>query len=56
MIPIFHTLKKLAMILYRGYENLDITEQSEQLKTQTDVEKGVDASKSDASGKNENEA
>ena len=51
MIPIFHTLKKLAMILYRGYENLDITEQSEQLKTETDVEKGVDASKSDASGK-----
>jgi hypothetical protein len=49
MIPIFYTLfKKLAMILYRGFENLDITEQSEQLKTETDVQKGVDAS-----GKNE---
>lgn len=52
MIPKLHTLKKLAMILYRGYENLDIAEQSEQLKRETDVQKGVDASKSDASGKN----
>lgn len=40
------------MILYRGYGNLDITEQYEQMKTETDVQKGVDASKSDASGKN----
>lgn len=52
MIPMFHTLKKLAMILYRGYGNLDITEQYEQMKTETEVQKGVDASKSDASGKN----
>ncbi|XP_066349530.1 uncharacterized protein [Miscanthus floridulus] len=32
-------------------EPSDITEQSEQLKTETDVQKGVDASKSDASDK-----
>jgi hypothetical protein len=44
MIPMFHTLKKLAMILYRGYGNLDITEQYEQMKTETEVQKGVDAS------------
>lgn len=37
------------MILYRGYGNLDITEQYEQMKTETEVQKGVDASKSDAS-------
>jgi hypothetical protein len=32
------------MILYRGYGNLDITEQYEQMKTETEVQKGVDAS------------
>lgn len=48
----YFTRLKLAMILYCGYENLDITELSEQPNTETNVQKGVDASKSDGSGKN----
>jgi len=43
---------KLAMILYSGCEYLDITEQSERMKTETSVLKGVDDLKSGASGKN----
>lgn len=43
---------KLAMILYSGYGYLDITEQSEQLKTETSVLRGVDGLKSGTSGKN----
>jgi len=40
------------MILYSGCEYLDITEQSERMKTETSVLKGVDDLKSGASGKN----